>query len=110
MYPAGAAGGQAAPQGPAGPSASPAYSSYQPTPTQGYQVGGRGYSPSPKAVRAPTPLVTPFPPQSVASQAPQSLPAISQPPQSSPMGYMGSQAVSMGYQPYSVQVRLREAS
>ncbi|XP_019517505.1 PREDICTED: hepatocyte growth factor-regulated tyrosine kinase substrate isoform X3 [Hipposideros armiger] len=38
MYPAGATGGQAAPQGPAGPSASPAYSSYQPTPTQGYQA------------------------------------------------------------------------
>ncbi|XP_019517503.1 PREDICTED: hepatocyte growth factor-regulated tyrosine kinase substrate isoform X1 [Hipposideros armiger] len=77
MYPAGATGGQAAPQGPAGPSASPAYSSYQPTPTQGYQ--------------------------NVASQAPQSLPAISQPPQSGTMGYMGSQAVSMGYQPYGVQ-------
>lgn len=41
----------------------------------------------------------------MASQAPQSLPAISQPPQSSTMGYMGSQAVSMGYQPYGVQVR-----
>uniref|UniRef100_A0ABI7ZL70 Hepatocyte growth factor-regulated tyrosine kinase substrate n=1 Tax=Felis catus TaxID=9685 RepID=A0ABI7ZL70_FELCA len=77
MYPAGAAGAQAAPQGPAGPTASPAYSSYQPTPTQGYQ--------------------------NVASQAPQSLPAISQPPQSGAMGYMGSQSVSMGYQPYSMQ-------
>ncbi|XP_074176419.1 hepatocyte growth factor-regulated tyrosine kinase substrate isoform X4 [Rhinolophus sinicus] len=77
MYPAGATGGQAAPQGPAGPTTSPAYSSYQPTPSQGYQ--------------------------NVASQAPQSLPAISQPPQSSTMGYMGSQAVSMGYQPYGVQ-------
>ncbi|XP_024409559.2 hepatocyte growth factor-regulated tyrosine kinase substrate isoform X1 [Desmodus rotundus] len=77
MYPAGATGTQAAPQGPAGPSASPAYSSYQPTPTQGYQ--------------------------NVASQAPQSLPAISQPPQSGSMGYMGSPAVSMGYQPYSMQ-------
>ncbi|XP_057571347.1 hepatocyte growth factor-regulated tyrosine kinase substrate isoform X1 [Hippopotamus amphibius kiboko] len=77
MYPAGAAGAQAAPQGPAGPTTSPAYSSYQPTPTQGYQ--------------------------NVASQAPQSLPAISQPPQSSTMGYMGSQSVSMGYQPYSMQ-------
>lgn len=40
MYPAGAAGAQAAAQGPAGPTTSPAYSSYQPTPTQGYQVGG----------------------------------------------------------------------
>ncbi|XP_072795937.1 hepatocyte growth factor-regulated tyrosine kinase substrate isoform X3 [Vicugna pacos] len=77
MYPAGAAGTQAAPQGPPGPTASPAYSSYQPTPTQGYQ--------------------------NVASQAPQSLPAISQPPQSGTMGYMGSQSVSMGYQPYSMQ-------
>ncbi|XP_004432915.1 PREDICTED: hepatocyte growth factor-regulated tyrosine kinase substrate [Ceratotherium simum simum] len=77
IYPAGAAGTQAAPQGPAGPTASPAYSSYQPTPTQGYQ--------------------------SVASQAPQSLPAISQPPQSGTMGYMGSHSVSMGYQPYSMQ-------
>nr|KAF6415869.1 hepatocyte growth factor-regulated tyrosine kinase substrate [Molossus molossus] len=77
MYPAGVAGAQAAPQGPAGPSTSPAYSSYQPTPTQGYQ--------------------------NVASQAPQSLPAMSQPPQSANMGYMGSQAVSMGYQPYSMQ-------
>ncbi|KAB0396026.1 hypothetical protein E2I00_012905, partial [Balaenoptera physalus] len=76
MYPAGAAGTQAAPQGPAGPTTSPAYSSYQPTPTQGYQ--------------------------NVASQAPQSLPAISQPPQSSTMGYMGSQSVSMGYQPYGM--------
>uniref|UniRef100_A0A8C0DM56 Hepatocyte growth factor-regulated tyrosine kinase substrate n=1 Tax=Balaenoptera musculus TaxID=9771 RepID=A0A8C0DM56_BALMU len=78
MYPAGAAGTQAAPQGPAGPTTSPAYSSYQPTPTQGYQ--------------------------NVASQAPQSLPAISQPPQSSTMGYMGSQSVSMGYQPYGMQM------
>ncbi|XP_044602169.2 hepatocyte growth factor-regulated tyrosine kinase substrate isoform X1 [Equus asinus] len=77
IYPAGASGAQAAPQGPAGPTASPAYSSYQPTPTQGYQ--------------------------NVASQAPQSLPAISQPPQSGTMGYMGSQSVSMGYQPYSMQ-------
>uniref|UniRef100_A0A452UMW9 Hepatocyte growth factor-regulated tyrosine kinase substrate n=1 Tax=Ursus maritimus TaxID=29073 RepID=A0A452UMW9_URSMA len=77
MYPAGATGAQAAPQGPTGPTASPAYSSYQPTPTQGYQ--------------------------NVASQAPQSLPAMSQPPQSGAMGYMGSQSVSMGYQPYSMQ-------
>ncbi|KAF6094140.1 hepatocyte growth factor-regulated tyrosine kinase substrate [Phyllostomus discolor] len=77
MYPAGATGAQAAPQGPAGPSASPAYSSYQPTPTQGYQ--------------------------NVASQAPQSLPALTQAPQSGGMGYMGSPAVSMGYQPYSMQ-------
>lgn len=46
-----------------------------------------------------------FPLQNVASQAPQSLPAISQPPQSSTMGYVGSQSVSLGYQPYSMQVR-----
>ncbi|OBS83010.1 hypothetical protein A6R68_22991 [Neotoma lepida] len=56
---------------------SPAYSSYQPTPTPGYQT--------------------------VASQAPQSLPAISQPPQTSTIGYMGSQPMSMGYQPYNMQ-------
>uniref|UniRef100_A0A7I2V2K2 Hepatocyte growth factor-regulated tyrosine kinase substrate n=1 Tax=Homo sapiens TaxID=9606 RepID=A0A7I2V2K2_HUMAN len=37
MYPAGATGAQAAPQAQAGPTASPAYSSYQPTPTAGYQ-------------------------------------------------------------------------
>ena len=109
MYPAGAAGAQAAPQGPAGPTASPAYSSYQPTPTQGYQVGRWGRSLS----RGEDPSlchITPFPPQNVASQAPQSLPAISQPPQSGAMGYMGSQSVSMGYQPYSMQVRDCEAS
>uniref|UniRef100_G1NZU6 Hepatocyte growth factor-regulated tyrosine kinase substrate n=1 Tax=Myotis lucifugus TaxID=59463 RepID=G1NZU6_MYOLU len=72
MYPAGVPGAQTAPQGPAGPAASPAYSSYQPTPTQGYQA---------------------FPPQTVPSQ----------PPQPAGVGYMGSQAVSMGYQPYSMQ-------
>ncbi|XP_055448201.1 hepatocyte growth factor-regulated tyrosine kinase substrate isoform X2 [Psammomys obesus] len=77
MYPAGAPGVQAAPQAQAGPTTSPAYSSYQPTPTPGYQ--------------------------NVASQAPQSLPAISQPPQTSTIGYMGSQPLSMGYQPYSMQ-------
>ncbi|XP_006532333.2 hepatocyte growth factor-regulated tyrosine kinase substrate isoform X1 [Mus musculus] len=77
MYPTGAPGAQAAPQAQAGPTTSPAYSSYQPTPTPGYQ--------------------------SVASQAPQSLPAISQPPQTSNIGYMGSQPMSMGYQPYNMQ-------
>ncbi|XP_028643685.1 hepatocyte growth factor-regulated tyrosine kinase substrate isoform X2 [Grammomys surdaster] len=77
MYPTGAPGAQAAPQAQAGPTASPAYSSYQPTPTPGYQ--------------------------NVASQAPQSLPAISQPPQTSSIGYMGSQPMSMGYQPYNMQ-------
>ena len=42
-------------------------------------------------------------PQSAASQS-QSIPAISQAPQSGAMGYMGSQSVSMGYQPYGMQV------
>nr|XP_034361751.1 hepatocyte growth factor-regulated tyrosine kinase substrate isoform X4 [Arvicanthis niloticus] len=77
MYPTAAPGAQAAPQAQAGPTASPAYSSYQPTPTPGYQ--------------------------NVASQAPQSLPAISQAPQTSNIGYMGSQPMSMGYQPYNMQ-------
>ncbi|KFO35708.1 Hepatocyte growth factor-regulated tyrosine kinase substrate [Fukomys damarensis] len=77
MYPAGAPGTQATPQAPAGPSPSSAYSSYPPTPAPGYQ--------------------------NVASQAPQSLPAISQPPQSSSMGYVGGQSVSLSYQPYSMQ-------
>lgn len=77
MYPTGAPGAQAAPQAQAGPTTNPAYSSYQPTPTPGYQ--------------------------NVASQAPQSLPAISQPPQTSNIGYMGSQPMSMGYQPYNMQ-------
>ncbi|XP_074116512.1 hepatocyte growth factor-regulated tyrosine kinase substrate isoform X5 [Sminthopsis crassicaudata] len=77
MYQAGAGGGQATQQGQPVPTTNPAYSSYQPTPTQGYQ--------------------------NVASQGPQSLPPISQPPQSSTMGYMGNQSVSMGYQPYSMQ-------
>lgn len=44
-----------------------------------------------------------FPPQNAASQS-QSIPAISQAPQSGAMGYMGSQSVSMGYQPYGMQV------
>ncbi|XP_065418977.1 hepatocyte growth factor-regulated tyrosine kinase substrate isoform X10 [Chrysemys picta bellii] len=37
VYQAGAGGGQAAPQGQVVPTTNPAYSSYQPTPTQGYQ-------------------------------------------------------------------------
>lgn len=45
MYPAGAPGAQAAPQAQAGPTTSPAYSSYQPTPTPGYQVCGQGNQP-----------------------------------------------------------------
>ncbi|XP_034645504.1 hepatocyte growth factor-regulated tyrosine kinase substrate isoform X4 [Trachemys scripta elegans] len=76
VYQAGAGGGQAAPQGQVVPTTNPAYSSYQPTPTQGYQ--------------------------NAASQS-QSIPAISQAPQSGTMGYMGSQSVSMGYQPYNMQ-------
>jgi growth factor-regulated tyrosine kinase substrate len=70
MYPAGTPGAHTAPQAQAAPTASPAYSSYQPTPTPGYQ--------------------------NVASQAPQSLPAISQPPQSGTMGCMGNQSVAIG--------------
>uniref|UniRef100_A0A8C3XBR7 Hepatocyte growth factor-regulated tyrosine kinase substrate n=1 Tax=Catagonus wagneri TaxID=51154 RepID=A0A8C3XBR7_9CETA len=74
MYPAAATGAQTAP---AGPAASPAYSSYQPGPTQAYQT--------------------------VAAQPPQSLPAVSQPPQAGALGYVGGQAVSVGYQPYGMQ-------
>ncbi|XP_053424053.1 hepatocyte growth factor-regulated tyrosine kinase substrate isoform X2 [Nycticebus coucang] len=55
MYQAGAAGAQAAPQAQAGPTASPAYSSYQPTPTPGYQVCGQGCSCLPGG---PSPLLT----------------------------------------------------
>ncbi|NXA01236.1 HGS kinase, partial [Nesospiza acunhae] len=79
MYQAGAGSGQGPQQGPAVPTTTPAYSSYQPTPTQGYQAS-----------------------ETAASQS-QSIPAISQAPQSGTMGYMGSQSVSMGYQPYSMQ-------
>ncbi|NXX01386.1 HGS kinase, partial [Larus smithsonianus] len=75
MYQPAAGSGQAAQQGQAVPTTTPAYSSYQPTPTQGYQ----------------------------ATSQSQSIPAISQAPQSGTMGYMGSQSVSMGYQPYSMQ-------
>uniref|UniRef100_A0A674GR15 Hepatocyte growth factor-regulated tyrosine kinase substrate n=1 Tax=Taeniopygia guttata TaxID=59729 RepID=A0A674GR15_TAEGU len=76
MYQPGTSSGQGPQQGPAVPTTTPAYSSYQPTPTQGYQTA--------------------------VSQS-QSIPAISQAPQSGTMGYMGSQSVSMGYQPYSMQ-------
>lgn len=59
MYPAGAPAAQAAPQAPAGPTTSPAYSSYQPTPTPGYQVCGQGQPLS----SAPSPCLFPhFPP------------------------------------------------
>ncbi|NWS61312.1 HGS kinase, partial [Chunga burmeisteri] len=87
MYQPGAGSGQAAQQGQAVPTTTPAYSSYQPTPTQGYQASeGRAACGRLGA----------------ASQS-QSIPAISQAPQSGTMGYMGSQSVSMGYQPYSMQ-------
>lgn len=43
------------------------------------------------------------PPQNAASQS-QSIPAISQAPQAGAVSYMGSQSVSMGYQPYGMQV------
>lgn len=49
------------------------------------------------------PPLTSLSPQTAASQS-QSIPAISQAPQSGTMGYMGNQSVSMGYQPYSMQV------
>ncbi|NXD84187.1 HGS kinase, partial [Halcyon senegalensis] len=75
MYQPAAGSGQAAQQGQAVPTTTPAYSSYQPTPTQGYQ----------------------------ATSQSQSIPAISQAPQSGAMGYMGGQSVSMGYQPYGMQ-------
>ncbi|XP_015211765.1 hepatocyte growth factor-regulated tyrosine kinase substrate isoform X1 [Lepisosteus oculatus] len=78
LYQAQAAGtsGQTAAPGQAVPTTSPAYSTYQPTPTQGYQ--------------------------NVVSQS-QSIPPISQGPQSTGIGYMGSQPVPMGYQPYNMQ-------
>nr|XP_014340037.1 PREDICTED: hepatocyte growth factor-regulated tyrosine kinase substrate isoform X3 [Latimeria chalumnae] len=76
MYQAGGATGQTAQQGQTAPTTNPAYSSYQPTPTQGYQ--------------------------NVVSQSP-NIPPISQAPQSGGMGYMATQSVSMGYQPYNMQ-------
>ena len=62
MYPAGAASTQAVPQGPAGPTTSPGYSFYQPTPTQGCWVGWEA-APSPyKAPGAPGLSLLPLPP------------------------------------------------
>nr|XP_028691491.1 hepatocyte growth factor-regulated tyrosine kinase substrate isoform X1 [Macaca mulatta] len=58
MYPAGATGAQAAPQAQAGPTASPAYSSYQPTPTAGYQVYRKASSLLPGPAPAPAPSPT----------------------------------------------------
>lgn len=46
MYQAGAGSGQAAQQGQAVPTTTPAYSSYQPTPTQGYQASKGGLWPA----------------------------------------------------------------
>ncbi|XP_067319936.1 hepatocyte growth factor-regulated tyrosine kinase substrate isoform X3 [Anolis sagrei] len=80
MYSTGTNSAQTAPQGQPVPTTNPAYSSYQPTPTQGYQNAA-----------AP-------------SQA-QSIPAMTQapPPSGGTMGYMGNQSVSMSYQPYNMQ-------
>nr|XP_056723317.1 hepatocyte growth factor-regulated tyrosine kinase substrate [Euleptes europaea] len=79
MYPAGTNNAQTAPQGQAVPATNPAYSSYQPTPTQGYQ-------------------------NAAAPSQTQAIPAMTQAPQSGgAIGYMGSQSVSMGYQPYNMQ-------
>uniref|UniRef100_G1KT54 Hepatocyte growth factor-regulated tyrosine kinase substrate n=1 Tax=Anolis carolinensis TaxID=28377 RepID=G1KT54_ANOCA len=77
MYSTGTNSAQTAPQGQPVPTTNPAYSSYQPTPTQGYQV----------------------------SSDPQTIPAMTQapPPSGGTMGYMGNQSVSMGYQPYNMQ-------
>ncbi|XP_075072921.1 hepatocyte growth factor-regulated tyrosine kinase substrate isoform X2 [Mixophyes fleayi] len=72
MYPAGSA--PAAQQGQPVPTTNPAYTSYQPTPTQPYQ--------------------------NVPSQ---SLPSMSQNPPASGMSYMGTQSVPLGYQPYNMQ-------
>lgn len=66
--------GSAAQQGQPVPTNNPAYTSYQPTPTQPYQ--------------------------NVASQ---SMPSMSQNPPPSGMNYMGAQPVPMGYQPYNMQ-------
>ncbi|XP_066469886.1 hepatocyte growth factor-regulated tyrosine kinase substrate isoform X3 [Tiliqua scincoides] len=79
MYPAGTNSAHTAPQGQAVPTTNPAYSSYQPTPTQGYQNAG-----APSQTQAIPPM----------TQAPQS---------GGTMGYMGNQSVSMGYQPYNMQ-------
>ncbi|KAM9296773.1 hepatocyte growth factor-regulated tyrosine kinase substrate [Gastrophryne carolinensis] len=71
MYPAGSA--PAAQQGQPVPSTNPAYTTYQPTPTQPYQ-----------------------------NAASQSIPSMPQNPAGG-MTYMGAQTVPMGYQPYNMQ-------
>ncbi|XP_077184202.1 hepatocyte growth factor-regulated tyrosine kinase substrate isoform X3 [Paroedura picta] len=79
MYPAGTNSAQTAAQGQAVPTTNPAYSSYQPTPTQGLQ-------------------------NAAAPSQTQAMPAMTQAPQSGgTIGYMGSQSVSMSYQPYNMQ-------
>ncbi|XP_058024555.1 hepatocyte growth factor-regulated tyrosine kinase substrate isoform X3 [Ahaetulla prasina] len=80
MYSTGNNNTQPAPQAQAVPTTNPAYSSYQPTPTQGYQ-------------------------NAAAPSQTQTMPAMTQaPPQSGgTMGYMGNQSVPMGYQPYNMQ-------
>ncbi|XP_039200857.1 hepatocyte growth factor-regulated tyrosine kinase substrate isoform X1 [Crotalus tigris] len=80
MYSTGNNSAQPAPQGQAVPTTNPAYSSYQPTPTQGYQ-------------------------NAAAPSQTQTMPAMTQaaPQSGGTMGYMGSQSVSMGYQPYNMQ-------
>ncbi|KAK4811974.1 hypothetical protein QYF61_022970 [Mycteria americana] len=113
MYQPGAGSGQAAQQGQAVPTTTPAYSSYQPTPTQGYQAS-EGSPPGPQQSGSwPAGAIHPISVTgslsgrekwlSATSQS-QTIPAISQAPQSGAMGYMGSQSVSMGYQPYGMQV------
>ncbi|KAM4662973.1 hepatocyte growth factor-regulated tyrosine kinase substrate isoform 2-T2 [Discoglossus pictus] len=72
MYPANTA--PTSQQGQPVPTTNPAYTSYQPTPTQAYQ-----------------------------NAASQSLPPMSQNPPAGGMGYMGAQSVPMGYQPYNMQ-------
>lgn len=162
MYPAGTNSAQTAAQGQAVPTTNPAYSSYQPTPTQGYQaslltsVPGQDLTPQhcvncwargggERSQRSwpdthlacelshaysvlrnwnnlvvsllpsccvfcdsallPIPVFSAFQNAAAPSQT-QAIPAMTQAPQSGgTIGYMGSQSVSMGYQPYNMQVR-----
>ncbi|KAJ1128794.1 hypothetical protein NDU88_007169 [Pleurodeles waltl] len=76
MYQPGSGPGQVTQQGQAGPNANPAYTSYQPTPTQAYQN---------------------------APAQPQSVPQLPQNPQPAGIGYMGGQSVSLGYPQYNMQ-------
>uniref|UniRef100_A0A8C5QTK7 Hepatocyte growth factor-regulated tyrosine kinase substrate n=1 Tax=Leptobrachium leishanense TaxID=445787 RepID=A0A8C5QTK7_9ANUR len=72
MYPGGTA--PTAQQGQPAPTTTPAYNTYQPTPTQPYQTA-----------------------------ASQNLPPMSQNPPAGGMGYMAAQNVPMSYQPYNMQ-------